>query len=954
MVATEFSHYRVLSRLGAGGMGEVFLAEDLSLHRKVALKFLLPAAGREDADGRLLREARAAAHLDHPFICKVYEVGEHDGRPFLAIEYVDGVTVRDRLAEGRLPLNEALRIACEVADALHFAHTRGIIHRDLKPANVMLGADGHVKVMDFGIAKQLAAPVAADAVTAALPTATRPGELTGTLAYMSPEQLRGETVDQRSDVFAFGMLLNELLTGIHPFMRPTTIEIANAILNEPPPPLELMATGGSPLLAHVVVRCLEKDRARRYQSLSDVRIELESLQAPATGTVTAGPPKRRTAWVVAALAAILIVPATVHWIRPLPFLTGEPALAFKERDWLIVADFNNLTGESVFDSSLRLALEVAIAQSKYVNVYPQDRVTATLRRMQRDPSGRLDARLATEVAERDGVRGIVACDIAKLESVYSITARLVDPQTGASVFTDSITAKGKDGVLDALDQLATRVRASLGESMGALSDQNRRLPTVTTSSLDALKMYADSLRQGARNDTGGDQLLRQAVALDPDFALAHAELGRRYYIAAEHETRELGEKHYQVALKLGDRLTLRERLWIEASAEDSRGRREQAVDAYKAYVAQYPDDVAALFRLAWTEMAGLQRYADAIDHFKRVIALNPSESAAHVNLASAYAGMGDNHTAIAAYGKAFALTPALALGVFVNHEYGFTLVDVGRLKDAAAVFERMKREAPPNNRARGFRSSAFLEMYQGRYGAAIKELQQAIALNQTHRAAISEYRDRLILHTALTATGRTADAAAEWAVIDRLTRTLSLGPEWLWEPVKRMARAGRATDATRLLGLMQKTLSTATAASAANRSASRDQALLDLAQAELELASGRIERALDASKRADAALNLVDSMESVAVVLLAAGRVEEAVSRYEELLKKSPFGLEAQEPWFRSHLSLGRLYERQGRPEDARRLYASLLERWKDGDPAVVLLKTVREQLARLPAPQDK
>ena len=585
MLPGEFSHFRVLSRLGEGGMGEVFLAEDLSLNRKVALKFLFA----ED-QGRLIREARAVAHLDHPFICKVYEVGEHDGRPFFAMEYVDGVTLKDRLTGGALPRKDAIRIAGEIADALHFAHTRSIVHRDLKPANVMLGADGHVKVMDFGIAKRLAAPVAAEAVTMGVATVSLPGAMTGTLAYMSPEQLRGDAIDQRSDVFAFGLLLHELVSGTHPFLRASGVETANAILNDPTPVLDQSVTGGSQLLSHIAARCLEKDRDRRYQSLGDVRIELDGLTAPAP-PAAAPTVKRRNkpAWIAAAALGGMLALGAVHTVWPLPFLTPEPVLAFKERDWIVVADFNNLTNDPVFDSSLRLALQVALAQSQYVNVYPQDRVAGTLRRMQRKPAGRLDEALAVEVALRDNVRGVLACDIALLGSRYSITARVVDPQTRAAVLTDSVTANGKDEVLAALDQLAKRVRSSLGESISRMSAQSRPLPLATTSSLEALKLFTDSLKlDRASDDNASMQLLQEAVKVDPEFALAHAELGRRHYLAAAQGTRELAEKHYQIALGLTDRLTLRERLWIQASVEDSRGHREEAVDAFKAYLAQYP------------------------------------------------------------------------------------------------------------------------------------------------------------------------------------------------------------------------------------------------------------------------------------------------------------------------------------------------------------------------------
>jgi serine/threonine protein kinase/tetratricopeptide (TPR) repeat protein len=939
MVTGQFAQYRILSRIGSGGMGEVYLAEDQKLHRKAALKFLLPAV--DDGDGRLLREARAAAHLDHPFICKVYEVGEHEGRTFLALEYVEGVTLKDRLAQGPIPVPEAVRMSGEIAEALDFAHGRGIVHRDLKPANVMVATDGHVKVMDFGIARKLDATASTATVTSDMSV---PGLLTGTLAYMSPEQLRAEPADHRSDIFSFGILLSEALTGVHPFARTSAYETAHAILNEPPAALEQTLPTAPPVLAHVVRRCLDKDRARRYQSLRDARIDLDSLSAPAS-TAKGVPPavRRRTPRVAAAaIAAVILLVGVAHWIRPLPFLSTEPALAFQERDWLVVADFNNLTGDPVFDSSLRLALQVTMAQSQYVNVYPQPRVAAALRRMQRDPAVRLDESLAAEVAVRDNLRGVLACDIAQVGNTYSITARLLNPHTREPVFSDAVTADSKDGVLSALDQLAGRLRAALGESLNRLSSTGRPLPQVTTSSLDALNLFARGVMPGEPG--ASDRLLEQAVALDPGFALAHAELGRRYYLASGRELRERAEAHYRTALALTDRLTIRERLWIQASAEDSRGRREAAVDAFKAYLTQYPDDDTGWFRLAWTEMAALRRYADAIEHFKRVIELNPAESAAHVNIATAYGGLGDYASALQSYDQAFKLTPSLILGIFVNHEYGFTLVKAGRLDEAQAVFERMKAEAPPSQQARGYRSAAFLQMCRGRYAAAIQELQRSIALQRTHKAGVSEYRDRVILFSALRATGQARAADEEWKAIEPLTRSLTLGPEWLWNLAKQLARGGRREEASRLVELMRRTSAKATAASAANRNTASDDAYIELASAELDLAAGRPERALERLDRA-ATLKVPDVLESQAVALGAVGKPDDAMKRYEDILRAPPLGNEAQEVFFRSHVALAQLYDRAGRSADAARVYASLLDRWKDGDPDLPLLLHARTRL---------
>ena len=953
MIARDFAHYRVHGRIGQGGMGEVYLADDLALNRKVALKLLLPvgegdardsAATDAESRRRLLREARAAAQLDHPYICKVYEVGEHDGRAFLAMEYVEGVTLKTRLDTGRPSLDEAVRIAAEIAEALHFAHSKGIIHRDVKPANVMLAANGHVKVMDFGVAKRVAPPLSAEDVTAGASTATLPGEPTGTLAYMSPEQIRGETIDARSDMFAFGVLLHELLTGVHPFKSPSPLETAHAIVNETVPPLE--QAGVPQLLAHIVSRCLEKDRARRYQSLGDVGLELDAVQKP-PGTDAVHNKPRRKRWIpaVTALAAVLAAVA-IYWMQPWSIFAPVPALAFKERDWIVVSDFNNLTNDPVFDKSLRLALEVAIAQSQYVNVYPPDRVAATLQRMQRKPE-RFDEALASEVAVRDGIRGVLACDIAQVGNVYAMTARLIDPKTRAAVLTDQVQARNKDAVLGALGELASRVRSSLGESLAGLSAQVRPLPMVTTSSLEALKLYADSFRFNERDLGASNALLRQAIALDPDFALAYAELGRRYYLDGARETREEAEQFFVKALQLTNRLSLRERLWIQAVAEDSRGNRQQAVDAYKSYLAQYPDDARAWFRLAWTQMATLGQAQEAIAGFQQVLRLQPNDATAHVNLATAYGGIGDLAAAISAYQKAFALQPSLIFGPYVNNEYGFTLVEAGRFADAEAVFGRMINEGELLAKAKGHRSLALLQMYRGRYASATEELRRAIVLDQAYKEGVSQFRDRMYLVAALDARDQRRDADAAWLEADRLINTLSLDPSWLWRPVRRLSRRGQIKDAQRLVALMQKTAGSATADSSVARNVGLDRTYIDLAQAEIELASGRPVRALELLEPTRDVLKW-QVLESLAAAYTAAGRLSEAISRYEELLLKPVLGNEHQEFWFSSHIALGALYEQLSRPDDARRLYSALVEKWKDGDNDLVLLKTARERLARL------
>ncbi len=951
MIGRQISRYRVLFHLGHGGMGEVYLAEDTSLGRKVALKFLsTPHAADEGARQRLLREAQAAASLDHPFVCKVYEAGFGDEQPFIAMEYVTGRTLKDHLASGPIPMAQALHLASEIAEAVNFAHERGIVHRDLKPANVMVTPDGHAKVMDFGVAKRLTVE-STDADATVLASMTAAGEVVGTPAYMSPEQLKGKPLDARSDVFAFGLILFEMLTGAHPYLKSSALLTATAILNDPEPLLSQKLPEAPPLLDHVISRCLAKEPARRYGSLADVHIELAAVAGGSTRSTVrdATLPRARRRWLAAAVTTVVLLAggAFVTWQWPGLLPVSENALAFKERDWIVLTDFENLTNDAVFDRSLRLALEVAIAQSQFVNVFPPNRIQEALQRMQRQTIDRFDEALASEVAVREGVKGVLSCSIAEVGGVYSITARLVEPQSRAAVLTESEVAKSKDQVLTALDVLATRVRRKLGESLDGLANQGVPLPMATTSSLHALKLYADTFL-ASRGDS--EELLREAIRIDPDFALAHAELGRAYFLRPAKETRVAADQHFAKALERLDRLTPRERLWIVASADDSRGNRLGAVNGYRAYLERYPDDTRAWFRLGWTRMAGLGDYAEAARAFERVISINPSDAGAHINLASSLSGLRRNQEAREAYQTAFRLSPDYLTAQFVNHEYGFTLVRMGELDAAADTFRRVIALPDASIHARGHRSLALLDMYRGRYGQAADGLGRAVALNHTYGAGVSEFRDRLFLVRALMARRQTAAAQAELAAAQTLAGRLSLGPEWLYSLGKIQVRSGRLGEARQTLEAMRKTVGNPVMDSSANRNTDRDRLQLAVLQGEIARAEGRPREAIPLLESASAggSGSWVEPLESLAGALADANRLEDAAKRYEDFLARMPLGLEAQEDWLAAHVRLGDVYARLGRAADARSQYERLLTLWKDGDQDLVPREQATAGLARL------
>jgi tetratricopeptide (TPR) repeat protein len=959
VIGSQISHYRIVSKIGQGGMGEVYLAEDLRLDRKVALKFLPEGQAPDDTSRRrLLREANAAARLDHPFITKVYEVGEGEapsgtsgapGIPFIAMELVEGETLRERLSRGPMPMPEALRIAAEIADALEFARQRGIVHRDLKPANVMLTGDGHAKVMDFGIAKLVTIP-SADGRRAEGSSMTSTGEITGTPAYMAPEQLKGLPIDSRADIFALGVCLYEMVTGTHPFMKDSAFQTADAILNQPAPPLDRYLKDPPAGLEHVFRRALAKEPDQRYQSFKDLRIDLGAVDLPQTRTAIAHPvsPRSRPAWLVPALVTLVAVGGVaLAWhLWPVRLSVSQRALAFNERDWILITDVKNLTGEAVFDRSLRVALDVAIAQSQYVNVFPPSRLQQTLRLMKKSSTDTLDEALAAEVALREHLKAVLACSITRVGDSYTLTAQVIDPQSRVSVQTESAQARGKDGVLPALDELATRVRRNLGESLNSVSAQRVELPRATTASLEALRLYAESQR-ATESDVRLAQL-RQATSLDPEFAMAHAALGYAYYLSPDRQSRQEGEAHFVKALGLLDRLSHRERLWIGALAEDSRGNREAAASSYRTYLAEYPDDQAAWFRLGWTYLAGLRQPGQAIEALKHSIDIDPANSASYINLATAYAALRKDDEAVKHYQRAFDLSPSFRTDLIVNHEYGFVLVRLGDFEGAAAHFSRMLSETSTGSQARGHRSLGLLETYRGRYSAAIDHFRQAVVINRANNARVSEFRDRLYLAGAYRAKGMTRSFDTELDAVHRLAVESTLAPEWLSRLGKAEARAGRIAQARATLALMTRTAGDATAAASLNRNAEAERAHFDVVRGEIELAEGRAAKAVEYFQSAHVIDPSADTVDSLAMGLLGAGQLEEAAKRFETFLARKDFASESQPQTFNAEIRLAEIYVRLGRPGEARALCDEFLARWKGADDDLVLLGDARRVLARL------
>jgi tetratricopeptide (TPR) repeat protein/predicted Ser/Thr protein kinase len=923
-VKETVSHYRVLEKLGAGGMGDVHLAHDTRLDRRVALKFL-PDEMQLDpvALKRQLREAKFAAALDHPYICKVYEIGEADGKNFIAMEHIEGKTLAVRLAAGPLGLQQAMKVAVEIAEALECAHRGGIVHRDLKPSNIMLASDGHVKILDFGLAQHRCATTSGASQEETASALTGEGALVGTLPYMSPEQARGQTVDARSDTFSFGVVLYEMLTGVQPFRRSHAVDTVGAIVSEDPPTMSCYIQQVPEALEHVVRKMLAKDRGERYQLVHEIRTDIERLRLEQRRRRPLTP--RRLGGAAAVLGLLAGLAVGGWWLTRTHLVSTRDALAFEARDWILITDLENRTGDDVFDHGLGAALTVSIEQSLYVNVFPRSRIRQTLQRMRKEEPDRIDESIGREIALREGIKALLVGSISRIGDSYSLGLRLVDPQSGITASSISATVTNRDRILGALDDLAGEIRQDLGESLENIDRENLPLPRATTASLEALRAFAKGLFQ-------------QAVELDPEFALAHAELGVAYYYSGKQTT---ADEHFRKALSHLDRLTTRERLWIEAVVEDSRGKREQAIEKYRTFLAQYPDDRVAWFRLGYAYMI-TKRLDLAIEAFRKVLEINPEHSAAEVNIATCLNGLGRYEEAVARYRRAFELNPRAITGTFVNHEYGVLLQRMGDLDQAAEVFEKMLSAEQRKTKAKGHRSLALLDMYLGRYSAAIEHFREAVRLNQGTEFGSSELRDRLYLAAALDGQGRSAEAAKQLAAAGRLRKD----PWSLYRVGRAYARQGMVEEASGILTEIKSRMKDP-AVGSISRTERRDQAYYHALAGEVELAMRNYDRALVRFARAETYSEGIVP-EAVAYCYRSRGDLAHAVESYEALRSEKVLGNEAQQDWILAHYHLGKLCEQVGDRVKAIEAYEALLDIWKEADADLVAASDARQRLATL------
>ena len=957
MIGETISHYKILSRLGAGGMGVVYEAEDTRLGRKVAIKFL-PDEAQADGEAvqRFLREARVVSALNHPHICTLHDLGTTpstarnaaagSSQYFMVMELLDGQSLKDRIARSSLAVDDVLDFGTQIADALDAAHAQGIVHRDIKPANLFVTRRGTIKVLDFGVAKLSQARGGDTGATQATDQLTTMGTTIGTVSYMSPEQARGQEIDARSDLFSVGVVLYEMATGQLPFQGATVATIFEGLLTKPPAAPSEIKAGVPAELDRIIFKALEKDRETRYQGAAELRADLKRLKRSLdTGQVTAaatvavppagrpvalnpvsttdarssGPRWRKRMFIGAPLMTAALVGAFLLYRSiSTPALTG--------RDTVVLSSVVNRTDDTMFDDTLGEALALQLRQSPFLNVVADQQVQSTLRLMGRDPMAPITAEVGREVCQRSGAKALLGGTIAMLGSSYVITLNAQDCVAGAVFAEEQAQARTKEDVLTAMGAAVSAFREKLGESLGSIQRYDTKIEEASTSSLEALKAYSQGLKT---RRTGGDfdsvPFFRRAIELDPEFALAYARLGTVYAnLGQRDEARKMTAKAYEFREKVTDveRYYIESRYYTTVEPDT-----QKALDVYRVWLAAYPNDYSALSNSA---LLFNQRgeSEEALRNQEAATRVAPDQPVAWGNLANTYMNLGRLDEAQRTLETALKLQdlPGLRINLFV----------VGVLKNDQAMMDaqtaaiRGKREevdllgvriAAATYRGRMKEAATMLDDWVARMDAASRR-------PQTGQRIANVAIDEALAGLVDSAKARIADGVDDERIGDDLSD-------------ERLVVAAITGDAAAARAILPTAL--ANQQDAGVDAGTRERAMNALA--------------LIAARKPQEALPLLEplSFESRNVEQISLWSISHVLSgNWEAAIKGLAFmanergqrGFTSSKPY--AMALLARAYVETGRKDEARKAYQAFFDHWKDADPDLPLLVKAGEEFAKL------
>jgi serine/threonine protein kinase len=946
-VGQVIAHYRILQKIGSGGMGVVYEAQDIRLGRHVALKFLSEKVVQtREALSRFMREARALSALHHPNICTIYEIEEHEGRPVIVMELLEGRSLKEVLCDGPLAADTLRGLGDQLSDALDAAHSKGIIHRDIKPGNIVVNGRGQAKILDFGLAKftsphSLPAEDGDEALT-------RMGVHPGTAPYMSPEQVRGEEIDARSDLFSLGVVLYEAATGKKPFTGKNTVLVMNAVLKEAPAlPTELNPSLPEDM-GKAINRALEKDPGLRFQSAAQLRDALRKGQEAGEGMGLVAPTRKsKVGWRTTAgsLSALLLVLLGLIAYRSRSASTH----ALGRSDAILLADFVNKSDDAAFDDTLREALSIGLAQSPFLNVVPDHEIAETLKRMGKPQDTAVNGETALEVCQRAGAKALLTGSITRVGTQYVISLRGVNCKTGAVLAQGQVQTARKENALNALGEAATQLRQKLGESLASIREFDVPLEQATTPSLDALKAYSSGMK--ARNQKGPAEAipyLKRAIELDPEFALAYGVLSTSYQLLGEDG---LGREYAQRAYALRSRTTEREQFALSAYYYAFvTGDRKSALQNCKLWAAAYRQDMVPRMCLFFnTEMIG--QYEQAIPFGVDCVAVDRGAGGCYADLVYAYTAVNKLDQAKAIYEEAIA--SKIAYPDLHQARYSIAFLEGD---DAEMARQLAWAAGDPENEKVLLPAESDTEAFFGRFKKSRELASQAIesALRDGQKETAARLQVEAALREAMIGNAALADRqsaqAQAYASFEYVNSVAALTEAW----------TGNSGKAEQIAGVLDKTYPSDTmlhffwlpsVSAMADLSRHRPEAAIVALAPASPYEMGEHMPLLPAYARGQAYLSAGDGVK-------AAAEFQKLID-HRGLVQNSVVGALAR-------LGLARAYALQSRSAEpgsdqdaarakARSAYSDFLKLWQNADPEIPLLRQAkleyRELTQALPSP---